>query len=509
MMWRNERSLYLRPCESCKKEKVSAFQPGSPVHTYCRDCFYGDQWDALTYGRDFDPSKSFHENVRGLFQDTPIMMLYQPGQNENCDYMNFAGIESKNCYFIFNSGRTEDCYYSRGLVESKNCCDILIGNGNELCYESINCSGCYRVRYSQNASQCTESAFLFNCRRCTHCFGCTNLVQKEYYLFNEPCSPEAFEEAMNQLGSKVFVDRSTETLHRLKLSCIHRATNNINAEDCTGDFITASKNCIDCYEVKGAEDCKCVTCSKLCKDSRDTFGFGYDSELLYEVVAVGLSTAAAFCFTSDTARNSYFCLYCANVEHCFGCVSVRHKKYCILNKQYTKEEYEDLVPKIIASMRADGTWGEFLPVAMSPFCYNETIAQEYMPLTKEEVLARGWKWSDYHAPQPFVKKSIPASLIPDSIDDIPDDILDSAIECSLTKKPFRLTKQELNFYRTMHLPVPRLHPDERHFLRMKMRNPCQLWKRTCAKCKQEMQTTYAPDRPEIVYCEECYRQAIY
>ena len=36
--------------------------------------------------------------------------------------------------------------------------------------------------------------------------------------------------------------------------------------------------------------------------------------------------------------------------HCFGCVGFKHKQYCILNKQYTKEEYEKLVQKIIKQM---------------------------------------------------------------------------------------------------------------------------------------------------------------
>jgi hypothetical protein len=32
--------------------------------------------------------------------------------------------------------------------------------------------------------------------------------------------------------------------------------------------------------------------------------------------------------------------------------------------------------------------GRVLPVTMSPFAYNETVAQEYFPMTKEEVLAQ-------------------------------------------------------------------------------------------------------------------------
>jgi len=36
-------------------------------------------------------------------------------------------------------------------------------------------------------------------------------------------------------------------------------------------------------------------------------------------------------------------------------------------------------------MRSTGEWGEFFPHELSPFGYNETVAQEYFPLTEEEV----------------------------------------------------------------------------------------------------------------------------
>ena len=92
---------------------------------------------------------------------------------------------------------------------------------------------------------------------------------------------------------------------------------------------------------------------------------------------------------------------------------------------------------------------------------------------------------------------------------VPDDILNWAIECEVTKKPFRIIKQELEFYRKHNLPIPRRHPDQRHLDRMKLRNPRRLFERKCDKCQKDIQTTYAPERPEIIYCEECYNKEIY
>lgn len=196
-------------------------------------------------------------------------------------------------------------------------------------------------------------------------------------------------------------------------------------------------------------------------------------------------------------------------KNLFACIGLKNKSYCILNKQYTKEEYETLVPKIIEHMIKIGEWGEFFPSSLSPFGYNETVAAEYFPLSKELALQDGrFNWSDYEPPFPKADKVIPVDKLPDDIKDIPDDILNWAIECEVTGKPFRIIKPELEFYRKHHLPIPRRHPDQRHMDRMALRNPRKLFERKCDKCQSPMITTYAPDSPETVYCEACYNKEV-
>ncbi len=227
----------------------------------------------------------------------------------------------------------------------------------------------------------------------------------------------------------------------------------------------------------------------------------------------------------------------------------KEKEYCILNKQYTKEEYEKLVPKIIEHMNSmpyisnygSSTpivykYGEFFPPELSPFCYNETIAQEYFPLTKEQAIEKGYQWKDPE--QRNIQIDIRTEDLPDNIKDVSDDIVNKIIECANTKctgfnpvncnctKAFKIIKPELEFYKKMNLPLPRLCPNCRHYDRIKQRNPLKLWHRKCQcngthssngvykntiehfhgnqPCPNEFETTYAPDRPEIVYCEKCY-----
>jgi hypothetical protein len=235
----------------------------------------------------------------------------------------------------------------------------------------------------------------------------------------------------------------------------------------------------------------------------------YHGELQYETHGCNLGYNLYACSKSYECNNTHLSEYCFSCADCFGCFGLRRKKHCILNKQYTREEYEELVPEIIHSMGRNDEYGEFFPEHFSPFAYNETVAQEYFPLIKEEVLKRGWKWKDRKDDVPKVDRIIPASQVPDTIGGITDDIINWAIECPVTKRPFRIIKQELDFYRQMNLPIPRLHPDERHKRRMMFRNPRKLWKRACGKCGKEIASTYAPDRTETVYCEQCYLEAVY
>jgi hypothetical protein len=232
-------------------------------------------------------------------------------------------------------------------------------------------------------------------------------------------------------------------------------------------------------------------------------------ELQYECSAAGGGMNVQCAYLSWHNTDCQYMNYCHSSQHLFGCIGLRRKKYCILNKEYSREEYEELLPKIIEHMRQSKEFGEFFPVTISPYAYNESLAQDFFPLGKEEVLERNWKWKEQKDEVPNVEKIFDSHLLPDSIEDIPDDILHWALRCSVSRRPFQIQKAELAFYRRMGLPIPRKHPDVRRRERMALRNPRKLFERTCAKCKKGIQTTYSPERPEIVYCEECYLKEVY
>jgi hypothetical protein len=117
------------------------------------------------------------------------------------------------------------------------------------------------------------------------------------------------------------------------------------------------------------------------------------------------------------------------------------------------------VNKIIKQMQNEWTWWAFLEPKYAPFAYNESLGATFEPLSKDEAQERWLRWSDREEVVPEgITKIIPWERLPDSIKDIPDDILHWAIECPITKKYFQIQPLELEMCRKFGIRVPKIHP---------------------------------------------------
>ncbi len=512
--WRNERTLYRRTCALSGQSTLSVFSPESPFTVLSPDSWYSDKWDPKSYGRVFDFSRSFFDQFRELIEQVPQVAL-SVVSNQNSDYINQAGW-CKNCYLIFEADYNENSLYAHNLSDCRSCMDILQGKNLELCYECVVCRNCYNLRYGLQCDNCSDSWFLRDCIGCSNCIGCTNLRNKKFHIFNEPYDESGYSAKLAELGlqSRGGIERLRTQFDAFALRFPVRAMYGTQNEESSGNYLWNTQRCSGCYECQNMQDCKYVVNSQNMKNVHDTTVFGaHDgAELCYECHEIGQGVVG--CAFSDQLWENvssvfYSKLCMQNSQNLFGCVGLRHANYCILNKQYSKEEYENLVPTIIEHMRGTGEWGEFFPVNTSPFAYNETVAMEHCPLKKEEVNTRGWAWKETIEIPPTADRILSGTQIPDTIVEVPDDILQWAVECAATKRIFRIVKQEMEFCRNQQLPLPIFHSDERHRRRTLLRLPRKLHERNCAKCSKSMQTTYSPDRPEKVYCEECYLKEVY
>ena len=510
---RNETTLYTdRKCAKCGKSIVSMYNPELSYIVYCYDCYRSDSWDPRDYAMDYNESKPFFEQLGELFKKVPKMTTYITtglGSNVNSEYTNTAG-GNKNCYMVFNSGLNENVMYSRGVINSKDSLDLYFSNNIELGYELINTHKASRIIWSRNSPACLDSAFMLNCSGCTSCFGCVNLRNKSYHFFNQLLSKEEYKERVDKImGSYSEMEKFRKEFETFSLKFPRRENNNLKTVNCVGDYITEGKNLFNCFEVAEAENCKNMFATKKIKDSYDVLGHGLRSELLLECNGVGISSRIIGSSNIENGNNlEYCCFLTPNNKYCFGCNSLRNAEYCILNKQYTKEEYEKLREKIIAELKSKNLYGLFMPPELSPFAYNETVAQDNMPLTKEEALAQGFRWKD-NLQKTEGRETLKPDQIPDHIKDIGDNIIEEILACISCNRNYKIVPDELQFYRRMNLPLPRKCFFCRHTDRILRRGPMKFWNRHCVKCDKKIITNYAPDRPEIVYCEKCYQQEVY
>ena len=505
--FRNFRFLYNRKCDATDKKIISMYSAEKIFPVYNKEYWWSDKWDPKSYGIDFDFNRPFFEQYKELNERVPRFSISNV-RSENCGFSNFA-YRSKNAYLMFGSVFTENCLYGHIVWHCKDCIDCLYTFRSELCSNSTDLENCYDVHFSAECANCSEGYFLHDCRNCKNCFGCTNLRNKQYYFFNQRCrKKEYFKKLESYLPlttskikkGKAWLEKSKKEI------CVFPDSFRLKCEDCTGNYLYECKNVHEAFDSGKSEDSKFLYTVEAAEKIYDISFSAGPSRFCYDVLTLLSNTEN--CILShyiEQSHNIEYSEFIFSSHDLFGCNGLRNAQYCILNKPYSKDEYFLLRDRIIDHMKKTGEWGEFFPAEFSPFGYNETMAQEYFPLTKDECNSRGWKWKDEEI---STKYSGQKYEIPDSITDVSDDILKAILECKNCSKNYRLVRPELDFYQRQKLPIPHDCPNCRHKARMALRNPRRLFERACDKCGKEIQTTFSADRPEKVYCEACYLNAV-
>ena len=536
LAWRGERSLFKRKCNLCGKDKILLYSPEGPYTVYCYSCWWSDKWDPESYEKDYNFSKPFFEQFKELFLMVPRMGIIQQGTNVNSEYTNRAS-DNKDCYLIFAASTNQNCSYGTSIWDSKDSIDNYNIHSCELCFECVDCYGCNRLLHSRECNTCSNSAFLLNCKNCTDCFGCVNMRNKNYCIFNEQFTKEEYKSQIEKLWPKTHseVEAMRKKMAEFSIKHIVPCLVENHSADVSGNWLEECKNVKVGFNCERVEDGKYLFGIVDGKDVMDYTYWAAFSELIYECSSIGRQCSSVFFSNEcwDQLIRAQYCINCHSSSDLFGCVGLRKKQYCILNKQYSKEEYEKLVAQIKEQMNTmpykdslgrEYRYGSTFPIDMYGFAYNETIAQELFPMSKEEALKNGYRWVDFAAKNYNI--TLKAENIPDSIEEVDEQILKEVIGCAHGGKcnhqcteAFKITSSDLNFYKSMGIPVPQLCPNCRHFARLAQRTPIKLWHRQCMcnqknhfhgenKCTNEFETSYAPDRPEIVYCKQCYNTEV-
>lgn len=518
--WRNERTLYRRNCDLCKKSTVTIYSPNKPHKVYCNDCWWSDDWDPSSYGQDFDFSRPFFEQFHELQLKVPRMALLNKN-GVNSEYTNHSS-DNKDVYLSFVSFHGENIMYSNWTHKSRDCmdCSFIYEKGERL-YEVIDSRSCYQCQYGIFLKDCSSCYYCYDCRGCNDCFMSSNLRNKSYVFKNKQYSREEYLKKVEEYDLSSFVVRKKleeEFKDLVEKDTVHRCVIGERNVNSTGSLLYDCKNVFQSFEMDKAENCKYIYGGIDIKDCMDVYHIGYNVELCYECQGCARVSSCQFCHLCYDNMNVVYADTCQNSQNLFGCVSVKKGEYMIFNKKYSKEDYLNLKEKIIEHMKKTGEYGEFFPPEIAPVYYNETQGNLYMPMTKEEVLAKGWKWED-NVPGTFGKETVSTDSIPDKIEDLPDSFLGEIFSCADCSKNYNITQNELLFYRKENIPFPRKCPNCRYKRRFDLRPARRLWHRSCmcekkhtnhnGKCEVEFETCYAPNRPEKIYCEKCYQQEVY
>lgn len=493
LSFRNERNLYNRTCDLCKQHMIALYSQESPYTVYCAPCWWGDAWDPTKYGRDFDFNKSFTEQFGSLMRDVPRLGMINKNC-ENSDYSLFSG-NLKNCYLVFSAIESEDCLFGHQCNRSRDCVDTSFCYNSELCYEIVDSDHCYHSLFLQNCTNCTNTLLSYNCSALRDCFGCMNLVNKQYCINNIQYSREEYEKWIADIEwTPENIKKLREEFEEFKLKFPHRALTMVNCENSSGDYLRDCKNCLYSFDQARSEDCifmwtsieayNCVDCSYTAKQN------GVSPEWCFDCLSAFPGYRQSYTTYCWESHNISYSDHCFNSSDCFGSVGLKRQQYCIFNKPLSSDAYREMCDRVIEHMKKTKEYGLFFSPILSPFSYNQTVAQEFFPLTKEHALSTGFLWNDE---------------VPMVYGD-PNNELLTCISCC---RQFRTIKQERVFYKKMNLPIPHFCPACRHIMRMAQRNPRIVREVHCAACQQTVQTTHIQKSGKIIYCEACYQHLVY
>ncbi len=531
--WRNTHALYHRPDSVTGNDLISIYHPDVAMNVVDQKYWWSDSWDPFDYGRDFDFTRDFFSQWRDLRNVIPFQALSN-SKAVNSDYCN-VNEESVDCYLISSSWKNERVQYSDSIKDCKDSMDLYVSQKLEYSFESIYSNESNKIFYCEKTYNSTNSYFLYDCKGCVDCFMSTNLRNKSYVFNNQQLSKEEYQKKFSELnlGSYAQIQKLKNDFEELKQKSIHKFATIVNSYNVTGNNILNAKDSYNCFDFfQEPQNCK------------DCFWGGVKAHTMYRC-GPGMGLGENFYESFDgavngnhnictsvvyTSNNVEYSFNCYNSHDLFGCIGLRNKSYCILNKQYIKEEYFELLPKIKQHMMdmpyidKKGRvykYGEFFPIELSPFAYNETVAHNFFPLSQGEVSQHGYMWRNPTEKNYTHTKT--KDTLPDDIQDVDQSILNDIIECSDKRTndrcatAFKITEREFEFYKRFTIPLPRQCYQCRHKTRFAKRNPLHLWTRMCMNpnspvydgpCQNSFQTSYAPERKEKVYCDDCYKREV-
>ena len=504
--------LFKRSCNAPEHSEtmISIIPSECPFPVYDYQYFISDAFDPFSFGRTYAGGSPMEElfNLRKVFP-MPSFLNRDPSCI-NSDYSN-GGRDLKNGYFVMGCYRAEDVWYSHLIIGSKMVMDSRAIQNSEFVYKSVFSEHLFKCSYAYFSNSCTDSMFLFDCRNCQDCFGCVNLRNAKYCVFNQQLTKEgymAFLASISPLSRSMLSECENKFWELVKAEPMN-ASRNMGSTGVSGVNIKRCQDLFDAIDSENTQHVRHVDSVNDHKDSMDVLFSGGNSSMIYGTTNIGSSSGGVrFSVSSKFCTNSEFVFNSKNISNCFMCFGLQNKSYCILNKQYTEEEYYPLVDALKSEMLRRGEYGDGLGMEFSAQAYNFSIGNVSFPLSGDTIRTLG----GYTGEEPETNVGDMGVMqpedVPETIDEVSDALIAKAMICKETGRPFRVIQSELDFYRRMKLPLPTVHPTVRMESSFHMATMAKKHTVNCASCQRSIDSMFPKESGFILYCETCYQKEI-
>lgn len=296
---------------------------------------------------------TFYSELQRLLQKYPNVPSIIVN-SENCEYGDKIYF-SKNLAFAFDNANCTEGIYIYDSYLSPNCVDCDYCVESELCYESVDAYRCFNGAYLENCGRSRDISYSYNCINCHDVFGCVNLQNKSFCIFNRQLTESEYKQKVEEY-KKWPPEKVIAAVEELKKLYPLTQTNKVYSENSEyGNWVAFSKNCYLCFDAGHNENSCYLYDSFYNKVCFDTTYASQNNQLSYEIVDGGNLFNCNYAIFSNNCHDSSYIFNCSNIKDCLGCVSLSNKQYCVLNRQLTKEQYLSIKEEIFAQLRQEKT----------------------------------------------------------------------------------------------------------------------------------------------------------
>lgn len=281
-----------------------------------------------------------------LYPKQPIHIV----TSDNCELSDVIS-NSKNLIYCFDTHKSTDSFYMYDSFICDNCGDCDYAVESQLCYESVDPFKCFNCDFIEYSANMRDSMYCYWSMDCQDVFGCVNLKGKKFCIFNRQLTEVEYRQKVEEY-KKWPSEKVLAEVEKLKLRFpLTQTVAAYNDNSDFGNYIHHSKNCYMCFDAAHNENCGYLYDSFGSKNCFDMFYGGNGNELCYENIQSPRAFNCDYLLHALDCQDSSYLVDCFNVKNSLGCIGLRQKEYCILNRQFNKEDYEKLSGQILGELK--------------------------------------------------------------------------------------------------------------------------------------------------------------